>query len=170
MSSEVVAAIIAALVALVTSLVTGVLTWLQLKRDVRKWAVDLRTTVEVEHLKLRIEHFGRASEIIARFSSKAQPPLSPETAHAAARELNEWFYSLGGLSADKSTRGAILGLRQAALRWEGGAMPKDIWHWRDLALFYLRRDIHLFGLDDYDPDDTASSYDRLKQEMERLTR
>lgn len=168
MPPELLTAVISASVALATSVLAGLITWLQIRREARKWAIDLRAAIELEHLKIRIPQFAQASEIIGRLSSTRAQSLGADELGRVGQDLNSWFYSAGGLCADKSTRGAILGLRDACLKWTPGKALQDVWGWRDAALFYLRRDIHLGGLDTFDPKDTASSLAKLREEMREI--
>ena len=166
MAPEITAAIIAAIIALLTSIATAGVALMQLRREMKKWKTDFRSVVEVEHLKMRLQHYPSAYAILGELSSQYPEKLTAERATRLLQEINKWFYSQGGLCADKSTRGAIIGLREALASWSEKQNTSGILHWRDLCVFYLRRDIHLHGLEDYSMEDMSSSYEKLKKEME----
>jgi hypothetical protein len=168
MSAEVQAALVAAGVALVTSGIGGFLTLGQLRRERTKWLVELKTAYATELYKKRLEEYPKISVILQRLSSRATEPLTPAIAEEVAAEINTWFYSTGGLCADQSTRGALLGLRETCLNWRHGPLPDDIWAWRDAAIFTLRRDLDLQGLESFAPEDRAPLLESLQSEMKQL--
>lgn len=86
-----------------------------------------------------------------------------------AADLNGWLYGAGGLCAEATTRGAILGLRLRCQEWaeaEDREMPGDFYEWRNLALRTRRADIDLAGLEQYDSGNMSSALQRLKAEVE----
>ncbi len=168
MTPEIITGLIAASVALVTSIITGLLTWIALKREKTKWLTGLKSSLTHERYKKRLETYPQASEIISRMSKQALQPFTPEIANSIGHDLNKWWYSTGGLCADQSTRGAILGLRDSCLNWKEGPTPKEIWQWRDAVYFNLRRDLDLVGLDKYDPKDTLPLLEKLLEEMKTI--
>lgn len=168
MSNEIQSALIAALVALITASITGFLTWNQIQRERTKWLIELKTTYAVELYKARLSEYPKLLKIIGKVSSYASVTVTPELAHEAANEINEWFYSAGGLCADTRTRGAILGLRQSCLMWKDGIIPPEVRQWRNVAVYSLRRDLDIIGLESFDTDDTASLLVQMKKEMDSL--
>ena len=170
MPIEVQSAIIAALVALITAGITAYLTWNQIQRERTKWLVDLKTSYAVELYKARLTEYPKLLKIIGRLSTYAPVKLTPEIAHEIADEINEWFYSAGGLCADTRTRGAILGLRQACIKWKEDSLPSDVRQWRNAAMWSLRRDLDIIGLESFNPDDTAPLLAQIKKEMEAVSK
>lgn len=85
-----------------------------------------------------------------------------------AQQLNEWIYSAGGLCADATTRGAVLGLRECCTRWaaDGGPIPADLYKWRNLVTTFLRRDLDVIGLDAYDFDVDSTLLSKLQMELD----
>ncbi len=98
--------------------------------------------------------------------------VTPQTAEMVAHELNEWIYSAGGLCAEATTRGAVLGLRDCCRKWaeDGGAQPNDLYTWRNLTTTFLRRDLDLGGLDSYDFDLGSTLLSKLQDELDSSRR
>jgi hypothetical protein len=121
----------------------------------KKWIINLETAYELERYKARIASYPQAFSIIGKLSHKAREPVTPEKAKQVAYELNDWFYSIGGMCADISTRGAIRLLRRACLTWgKQGSRPSEFYTWRNSALLLLRNDLGLQGLEDLELSDT----------------
>ena len=166
MSDAIQSALVAAVVALVTGGITGYLTWSQAQRERVKWLVDLKKSIATEMHKARLAEYPKLLNILGRLSSQAPVPLTPDVAHQVAGQVNDWFYSTGGLVADTTTRGAVLKLRQVCVEWTSGPRPGDMKQWRNLVIRLLSRDLDLTGLEDFDPLDTAPLLDRIHKEME----
>ncbi len=136
----------------------------------QRWITELKTTYETEIFKTRLESYPRVFEIIGQLSHKAREPLTPEAAGEIAHQLNDWFYSTGGMCAETSTRGAIMLLRRACLDWQRrGSRPQDLYKWRNYALLLLRNDLGIQGLESFDFDRTANLITRVKQEVAQAT-
>ncbi|HLZ57862.1 MAG TPA: hypothetical protein VKR06_13050 [Ktedonosporobacter sp.] len=74
--------------------------------------------------------------------------MTPEKAKQVSYELNEWFYSTGGMCAEADTRGAILQLRKLSMAWwQQRVEPDHLYDWRNVAMLLLRRDLDLQGLE-----------------------
>jgi hypothetical protein len=170
MPTEIVNALIAAIVALLTAGLSGYVTWNQIQRERRKWLIDLKTAYSVELYKTRLAEYPKVLHILQKLSSRAPAPRTPEIAQEVGREINDWFYSTGGLCADATTRGALLGLRNACLHWKNGTKPDEIRVWRNAAIFSLRRDLDIKGLEDFNPDDTTPLLEKLKKEMDAVSK
>ena len=79
----------------------------------------------------------------------------------------------GGISdvvTATKTRGAVLGLREACAHWTSGSVPHDLYAWRNAAIWSLRRDLDLIGLEHFDPDDRATLLNMINKEMEASLR
>jgi hypothetical protein len=150
MAMELQTGIIAAAVAVLTAGLSGYLTWKQIQRERAKWVTELKTAYALELHKARLSSYPAMQEIIGQLSSHAQTPLTPQQAQSVAQAINRWNYTVGGLVAETNTRGAILGLRDACAAWKEGPQPKEILHWRNAALFLLRRDLDVHGLESAD--------------------
>lgn len=170
MSTEILSALIAALVALITAAISGFITWSQVQRERTKWLVDLKTAYNVELYKARLAEYPKLLHVLEKLSTRAAIPMTPETSQKIANEINDWFYSAGGLCADASTRGALLGLRESLLQWREGPLPPEIRQWRNAVVFSLRRDLDVMGLESFNPDDTAPLLEKLKKEMESVSK
>ena len=93
--------------------------------------------------------------------------ITAQVAGKVARELNEWLYSAGGLCADATTRGALLGLRECCRRWAAsGRQPAQLYEWRNLLTTFLRRDLDVLGLDSYDFEPGSTLLAKLQQELQ----
>ncbi len=166
MSIDLQTAIIAAIVALITAGLGGYLTWKQIQREQVKWLTELKTTYAVELYKARLVSYPQMQEIIGLLSSQATTPLTPEQTKNVVRAINTWIYSTGGLVAETNTRAAILGLRDACAAWKDGPQPQEILEWRNAALFLLRRDLDVLGLESTDAlKDRMSLLDKLQKEI-----
>jgi hypothetical protein len=170
MPIELQTALISAVVALITALFGGYLTWNQIKRERRKWLIDLKTAYSLELYKTRLASYPRVFEIIEKLSLLTSDPLTQEKAKLIARELNEWFYSAGGMCAETSTRGAIRGLRDCCFRWghKGGNKPDDLYKWRDAAVLLMRRDLDIQGLETFEFAEGDTLFKKLQEEMDSM--
>jgi hypothetical protein len=170
MPIELQTALISAVVALVTALFGGYLTWNQIQRERRKWLVDLKTAYSLELYKTRLTSYPRVFEIIEKLSHHTSDPITQEKAKLIAHELNEWFYSAGGMCAETSTRGAIRGLRDCCFKWgrKGGDKPSDLYEWRNAAVLLLRRDLDIQGLESFDFAEGATLFKKLQEEMDSM--
>ncbi len=164
-------ALVAAVVSLVTASLSGYVSWQQMKRERGKWLTELKTTYAAELYKARLAAYPPMQAIMGQLSSQAQEPLTPTQAHHIAQQVNQWIYSTGGLVAETSTRAAILGLRDACATWQEGSPPKEILEWRNAALFLLRRDLDVFGLESVGAlEDRTSLLTRIQQEISEIAR
>ncbi len=168
MATELQVALIAAVVAFVTAWPTWFFTWYQIKRERSRWLIDLKQEYSTELYKARLAAYPKALEIIGKLSARAAVPATPDIARTVANELNGWFYSAGGLYADTRTRGALLGLRESCLAWKQGSRPPELLQWRDAAVFLLRRDLDLQGLESFDQQDSAPLLEKIKKDLEAL--
>ena len=139
--------LIAGVVSLLTAGLSGYLTWKQIQRERSKWLTELKTTYANEVYKARLSSYPCIQEVIGQLSSQAPTPLTSEHSKIIAQAINSWIYSVGGLVAETNTRAAILGLRDACNTWKEGPQPKEIIEWRNAALFLLRRDLDVLGLE-----------------------
>jgi hypothetical protein len=169
LSAEVSTAVISGLIALVIATIGAVVNLGQLRRERDRWLVDAKMSWTNELYKVRLARYPAAFEILRSLSHGNTTALTPQIAGAVALDLNEWFYSAGGMAADATTRGAILGLRQACAGWarEGGKRPRELMAFRNLAIQCLRRDIDLHGNEKYDFDQPATMLASLRQELQR---
>ena len=170
MPVELQTALIAASVALITAAITGFFTWTQIRRERTKWLIDLKSSYAIELYKVRIVEYSKLIKIIGKLSSHSSTALTPEITHNIANEINNWFYSTGGLCADKNTRGAILGLRRACSKWERGKFPPEIRQWGYAAVFSMRRDLDIIGLEAFDPNDVTPLLEQIKKEIENVNK
>jgi hypothetical protein len=168
MPLELQTALISAAVAIFTAVLGGSFTWYQVQRERKKWLIDLKASYSVELYKTRLATYPQAYTIIAQASNRAKEAVTPEKARQIAQELNEWFYSTGGMCAEASTRGALLGLREALFSWGQGTQPPDFYDWRNTALLLLRRDLDIQGLESFDPKNRGPLLESLKAEIASL--
>lgn len=147
--------------------VSALLTLSQVRRERRKWLTDLKVAWSLELHTTRITTYPDALRALAPLSHGNTAPVTPEVCGTVARELNEWLYSAGGLCADATTRGAILGLRECCRKWTagGGPEPPDLYTWRNLTIAFLRRDLDLAGNEDYDFHLDATLLSKLQREL-----
>lgn len=172
MSTQVLTALISGLVALVVAGGSSFLTWLQIRRERNKWQVEIKTAYALELHKARLSSYPEVFRVLYRLSHGPGGQATAETAGEVAKELNSWFYSIGGMCADATTRGAILGLRISCERWarEGGYHPDELYGFRNLALSFLRRDLDVGGLESYDFDQPSTILEKMKAELEAMDR
>lgn len=170
MPLEIQTAIISAVVALFTASIGGFLTWSQIQRERRRWLIDIKTAYSVELYKTRLASYPLVYNIIKQLSTfaLATEPVTPEKANQIAQELNDWFYSVGGMCAEADTRGALLGLREACAAWGKGEKPSDLDDWRFTSMFLLRRDLDIRGLESFDLNNKATMLEMLKAEISSI--
>ena len=168
MPFELQTALISALVALVTAAIGGYLTWNQIQREKTRWLIDLKASYSVELYKTRLASYPQICQLLGKLSKHAPDPPSPAKAQKIGQEIHEWLYSPGGLCAESSTRGALKGLRHYCLEWKEGARPAEIGQWRYTALFLLRRDLDLQGIESFDPKDSISLLKKLQAELDSM--
>jgi hypothetical protein len=162
---QIVTALISGLVAL---LVGGGSALLTIRRERERWLTDLKAAWSLELYKSRLATYPEAQAALAPLSNASAEPVTPQIAQAVGQKLNQWLYSAGGLCADPTTRGALLGLRECCRKWasEGGARPEDFYTWRNLLGTFLRRDLDILGLESYDFDLDPTLLSKLQRELE----
>ena len=145
----------------------------QFREEQIKWIIGLQTAYELEKYKIRIASYPQAFLIIGKLSHKARESMTAEKATQVAHELNDWYYSTGGMCADLSTRGAIRLLRKACLTWgKQGSRPPDFYIWRNNALLLLRNDLGIQGLElkTSEIEDVTTLLERAKKEVALATK
>lgn len=168
MSIAIQTALISGLIALFTTAIGSYFTWYQIQRERKKWLIDLKTAYALELYKVRLANYPEVYKIIAKLSSRSPESLTPEKAKQIALEINDWFYSVGGLCADVNTRAAVIGLREACLSWIQGDEPPDLTDWRNATLLLLRRDLDLHGLESFNLMNRQSLLETLKSEISSI--
>lgn len=168
MPPEIQTALISAAVAFFTASISGYFTWSQIRRERSKWLIDLKSSYSIELYKTRLENYPKVYTILAKLSHYASEPVTPDKAKQIGRELNDWFYSVGGLCADVNTRAALLGLRDACLSWTQGDKPLELDEWRDATMLMLRRDLDLEGLESFKLKNRESLLQLLKAEASTI--
>ncbi len=169
MEVQIQAALISAAISLIAAISSIIFNIYQIRREKKKWLFELKTSYSEELYKARLATYPRVFQIVGNLSHAASERVTPEKAREIAGELNDWNYSAGGLCADKRTRGALLGLRQACLEWGTSEnMPYDLYQWRNILLLYLRNDLDLKGLEEYDPSDRKSLLLELQSEATEI--
>jgi hypothetical protein len=173
MPLEIQTALISAAVAIITVAIGGFLTWNQIQRERRRWLTDLKTAYSMELHKTRLDSYPRVYEIFKKLSTFADrtDPVTPEKAKQIAQELNDWFYSVGGMCAEATTRGVLLGLREACAAWgETGEKPSDLDDWRFNAMLLLRLDLDIEGLESFDLNNRGSMLAKVKEQISQLNK
>jgi hypothetical protein len=179
MPVQVLAAIISAVVSFVIALISVFFSWKQLQGEKAKirqervkiqqertqWLVDIKSSYALEIYKARLVEYPKMGEILGRLSKHAPTQLTPEKAKQIASEIHTWLYSHspGGLYAESSTRGALKELRAACSTWERGEKPVTIGDWRHIALFLLRRDLDIEGIESFDPLDRGPLLTKMEE-------
>lgn len=168
--TQVVAALISGTVALLIGGASVFVNLSQLRRERRRWLAELKTGWSLELYKARLASYPTVHEVLAPLSHTATP--TAQDAATVAGALNDWIYSAGGLCAEATTRGAVLGLRECCRRWvaSGGTAPDDLYLWRNLTTTFLRRDLDLGGLESYDFDPDVPLLSKLQDELETMRR
>jgi hypothetical protein len=165
-STQVLTALISGLIALVVAGGTGLLTLIQIRRERDKWQIEIKTAYALELHKTRLGSYPEVFRILLKLSHGAGGTINAETAAEVAKELNSWFYSTGGMCAEETTRGAILGLRVTCEQWANtGTRPAELYAIRNIALRFLRRDLDLEGLESYDFDKPSTILQKLRAEL-----
>ena len=189
LETTIITVIVALIVGLLTSAVSYIIGSRQLKQNDEKnhrelelelnrfreeqkqWITNLQAAYELEKYKARIASYPDMFTIIGKLSHKAKIPATSEKAKDIAEELNDWFYSAGGMCAEPSTRGALLKLRDACLHWnKRGVKPDDLYKWRNYSLLLLRNDLGIKGLESFDYRTMASLIERVKEEVNQATK
>ncbi len=171
MSDQVSAAVISGAVAIVIATASGFLTWIQVRRERRKWLVDAKVAIALELYKTRISSYPSLLEAIEPLSTRNLDQMTPEAASKIAIQLNRWLYSTGGACADAKVRGALLGLRQCCDRWaSSGTRPAELYQFRNLLISFLRRDLDVGGLESYDFATTSTLLGELQAELDAMER
>jgi hypothetical protein len=163
--TQVAAALISGVVALLIGGTSTLLALSQIRKEHRRWLADLKIAWSLELYKARMATYPDVHKALYPLSHTAT--VTPQAAEVVARELNEWIYSAGGLCAEATTRGAVLGLRDCCRKWaeDGGSQSNDLYTWRNLTTTFLRRDLDLGGLDSYDFDLDSTLLSKLKDEL-----
>lgn len=169
MSPQVTTALISGFVALAVGVTSGTISWLQIRRERRRWIVDTKVAWNMELLKARIQSYPAAFEALSPLSHGAEQSFTAEAAGRVAADLNRWLYSAGGMCAGSMTRAAIIGLRQSCQEWKsnGGKRPKEIYQFRNFAIQFLRLDLDLTGNETWDFADPAGWLRQLGEDLER---
>jgi hypothetical protein len=168
---QVATALISGAVALLVAGASALLALAQIRREHRKWLTELKAAWSVELYKTRMSTYPRAHQALAPLSHASDEVITREVAGSVARELNDWLYSVGGLCADATTRGALLGLRECCRQWAAdGQQPAQLYEWRNLLTTFLRRDLDVLGLDSYDFDPGSTLLAKLQFELQALER
>ncbi len=170
MTVELQTALISAVVALITALLGGFLTWSQIQRERKRWLIDFKTTHALELYKARLTSYPRVFEILERLSHHTSEPVTQEKAKQIAQELNEWFYSTGGMCAEASTRGAVRGLHDYCFKWghKGENNLSELYGFRNATLLLLRRDLDIQGLESFDEAPGATLLKKLQEEIDSM--
>jgi hypothetical protein len=171
MSTQVLAVLISGLVSLVVAGGGGFLTWTQIRRERYKWQVDVKLALTLELNKARMAAYPEIFQVLGKLSHGPGGARTAEMAEEVAGEINGWFYSSGGMCADSNTRGALLGLRLCCQEWvKTGKKPKETEDFRVLAIYLLRRDLDVGGLEEYSFENPATMLDRLKADLGEIGR
>jgi|tagenome__1003787_1003787.scaffolds.fasta_scaffold20983822_6 hypothetical protein len=170
MSPQVATALISGTVALAVGVSTGLISWLQIRRERRRWIVDTKVAWSLELLKVRLQSYPAAFEALVPLSHGSGQPLTAERAGTVAANLNQWLYSAGGMCAGSTTRAAIIGLRQSCQEWSssGGKRPKELYRFRNFAIEFLRLDLDLSGNEKWDFADPAGWLRQLGDDLEKV--
>jgi hypothetical protein len=169
MPPQVATALISGFVALAVGITSGVISWLQIRRERRRWIVDTKVAWSLELLKARIQSYPAAFEALSPLSHGSEQAFTAETAGRVAANLNRWLYSAGGMCAGSTTRAAMIGLRQSCQEWKsrGGKRPKEIYQFRNFAIQFLRLDLDLTGNEEWDFADPAGWLRQLGEDLKK---
>jgi hypothetical protein len=166
---QVAAALISGAVALLVTGASALLALAQVRPEHGKWLTELKTAWSVELCKTRMSAYPRAHQALAPLSHASDDVITREVADSVARQQDDWLYSAGGLCADATTRGALLGLRECCRQWAAdGRQPDQLYEWRNLLTTFLRRDLDELGLDSYDFDPGSTLLAKLQFELQTL--
>lgn len=162
--------LISALVALLVGGTGTALSFNRLRRERTQWLIDFKSDYSMELYRKRLETYPEVLAVIGELSGRNMP-VPPLTVRRVAGRLNEWFYSVGGLTASTRTRGALLGLRENCDKWaNSGERPNEFFDWRNVALALLRHDLDLRGLETFDFDDPSSLLQDLQRDIREMDR
>jgi hypothetical protein len=164
------AALLSGFVTLVVASGVGALVWEQIRREDQREPVAARVARSLELHRTRLAAYPAAFAAMAPLSSRNRADLTVQVAAEVAAELNAWLYSTGGMCADATTRGAILGLRDSCDRWAGssGQRPPQLYEFRNLAVAFLRRDLDLAGLEPFDVRRGVTLLGKLRGDLDAL--
>ena len=166
MSTQILAALVSGVVALSIAGGSWFLSWVHDRRERNKWQTEVKVAYALELHKARLESYPEVFRILSALSTLDRASITAETAGNIARELNKWFYSTGGMCADATTRGAILGLRKCCIEWaQTGKHPHGLISFRNLAMSFLRRDLDIGGLESYEFDTDSTLLSKLQNEL-----
>lgn len=123
---QITTALISGFVALLVGGGSALLSLTQIRREHRRWLTDLKVAWSLELHKSRMATYPEAHRGLAPLSHASPDAVTPQVAGEVAQQLNNWLYSAGGLCADATTRGALLGLRECCRNWAatGGLSPR----------------------------------------------
>jgi hypothetical protein len=167
-AAQVTMALIAGFVALAVAVGGGLVVWFQIRREHERWLADVKVAWAVELRKARLAAYPAAFAAIAPLSTHHRPALTAEVAGDVAEQLNTWLYSTGGMCADATTRGAVLGLRDSCNTWAttGGTRPPQLYEFRNLTITFLRQDLDLAGLESYEFHRSVALLRQLRDDLE----
>lgn len=157
-------------VALVVTIGVGALTWDQIRRERQRELMEAKVARSLELLRVRLTAYPAVFEAMAPLSTHSRALLTSEVAGEVAEKLNGWLYSVGGMCADATTRGAILGLRDSCDKWaaSSGQRPPQLYEFRNLAVAFLRRDLDLAGLESFDVRRSVTLLGKLREGLDAL--
>ncbi|NJC71023.1 hypothetical protein HC031_15060 [Planosporangium thailandense] len=169
MPTEVTTVLLAGFVALAVTTGIGALMWDQIRRERQRELVAVGLARSLELHRTRLASYPAAFEAMEPLSTQNRAVQTPETAGAVAQRLNVWLYSVGGMCADATTRGALLGLRDSCARWAGvGQRPPQLYEFRNLAVAFLRHDLDLSELDASEIRRNVTLLGRLRDDLDAL--
>lgn len=167
MPTDITTVLLAGFVALAVTTGIGALMWDQIRRERQRESAAAAVARSLELHRARLTSYPAAFEAMAPLSTQNRAALTPQTAGAVAQRLNDWLYSAGGMCADATTRGAVLGLRDSCARWAGtGQRPPQLYEFRNLAVAFLRRDLDLSELDASDVRRNVTLLGRLRDDLD----
>jgi hypothetical protein len=168
--TEVTTILLSGLVALAVTIGVCALTRDQIRRERQRELVDARVARALELHRTRLASYPAALEAMAPLSAHNRADLTAEVGGEVGRKLNTWLYSTGGMCADATTRGAILGLRDSCDKWAagGGQRPPQLYEFRTLAITFLRRDLDLAGPDPLELRRNATLLGKLRDGLDSL--
>jgi hypothetical protein len=168
-STAVTAVLLSGLLALVVAAGVGALMWNQLRRERERGLVTAKVARTLELHRARLASYPAALEAMAPLSTHNRALLNPEVAGDVGEDLNVWLYSTGGMCADATTRGAVIGLRDSCARWaENGQRPPQLYELRNLTVAFLRRDLELTGLEPPDVRRNLALLGKLRDDLDAL--
>jgi hypothetical protein len=159
---------ISALVALITTGITCFITWLGIKQQYNSWLFDLKVSYSVELFRTRLTEYSKMFQIMYPLSTKACDALTPDKAKKVAIEINEWFYSTGGLCASARTRDYVWILRNACFAMADGKEQNDLSEEHTKVIWSMRRDLDIKPLEIHKSKDD-SPLKGLEAEMKKIS-